>query len=99
MYNNHAESVALCLVLIVCNSNFCNSGIGILDKSNPLVKGNKVHDNGKSGIVVSQGGLGKYEHNEMYNNLGGGLLITQRELPEMVDNIIRDKEIGIAEKF
>jgi F-box protein 11 len=64
--------------------------VAVLDGADPRVRRNRIHDG--NGVFVYAQSLGTFEDNEIYNNSGTGIEVTESANPTFRRNIIRSND-------
>ena len=54
------------------------AGIAIITEADPTVTANKIHDGMDSGVLVSDGGKGRVEENDIFGNRRAGVAIISK---------------------
>jgi parallel beta-helix repeat protein len=70
--------------------------IAIQDGADPLLRGNKIHDGKRSGVLIRDGGLGTLEDNDITGNATSGVIIRTGANTTLRRNRIQgNKESGV----
>jgi parallel beta-helix repeat protein len=79
------------LTLTECDiSNRSLSGVGVYDGADPVLRGNRIHDNNQSGVYVYNNGLGVLEENDIFANGSPGVAVIYGGNPVLHNNRIHD---------
>ena len=68
------------------------AGVAIRNGADPRLRRNHIHDNKKSGVVVSDNGLGMLEDNDITANIWPGVAIATGANPTLRRNQIHDNQ-------